>query len=94
MVEFGAGGNIIQPTQAEEAGGATEAEPAADGTPAANGTDAGVGAGTSTFGAPAAGASLASPRRKRKAKGWFCPVCRQRKSSSLNLKLKSYRFRY
>ena len=22
-----------------------------------------------------------NPRRKRRAKGWFCPVCRQRKSS-------------
>jgi hypothetical protein len=91
MVEFGAGGNIVQPTQTDDAA-ATETEPAADGTPATNGNSAGASAGTTTPGAPATGTSPISPvnpRRKRKAKGWFCPVCRQRKPSVLNLKPKT-----
>jgi hypothetical protein len=77
MVEFGAGGNITQPTQAEEP--TDGAETAADGITAANGA---ATASTSV----ASPLSPTNPRRKRKAKGWFCPVCRQRKSSStLNL---------
>lgn len=64
MVEFGAGGNITQPADEIAAG---------DG-----GADGGEG------GAPGTGATEptttpAATRRKRKAKGWFCPVCRQRK---------------
>lgn len=77
MVEFGAGGNIIQPTHVEEPTDAVNAtETAADGAAAANGT-----ATTSGLTASAASPITATnPRRKRKAKGWFCPVCRQRES--------------
>jgi len=38
--------------------------------------------GAAAGGAAAAGGTpaAANARRKRKAKGWFCPVCRQRKA--------------
>ncbi|PPQ89237.1 hypothetical protein CVT25_001316 [Psilocybe cyanescens] len=75
MVEFGAGGNITQATE-----------------PAPGGDDVGgAGAGVGGTGATAAAAALATPgppanqRRKRKAKGWFCPVCRQPYTSMLRL---------
>jgi hypothetical protein len=72
MVEFGAGGNITQPTQAEVPAPAPDgSETVTDGAAAANGTDAAAAAPNSPINA----------RRKRKAKGWFCPVCRQRKPS-------------
>lgn len=69
MIEFGAGGNI---TQAVEGGvtlndGGNPANPA---TP-----------GTATASPPVTPAT--NHRRKRKAKGWFCPVCRQRKCTVL-----------
>ncbi|KAF7984682.1 hypothetical protein HWV62_12962 [Athelia sp. TMB] len=92
MVEFGAGGAIVQP-EAEAAG------PGADGAGEGEGEGAGTGsvnvlvahlvgapspaAGTTANVGPAAQAQAA--RRKRKAKGWFCPVCRQRASRSLLL---------
>lgn len=62
MVEFGAGGHITQ----------TE-EPVAN----AEGGDA-PGEGADAAPTPATPAVLTPTRRKRKAKGWFCPVCRQR----------------
>jgi hypothetical protein len=74
MVEFGAGGNIVQNEEPVEAGGDA----------AANGADVDANASTAaTAGADApvpitAVPSAPTPRRKRKAKGWFCPVCRQR----------------
>lgn len=67
MVEFGAGGNI---TQAEEEAPTAGGDAAAD-APANEGDRAGPTA-AATAAAPTAG------RRKRRAKGWFCPVCRQR----------------
>jgi len=76
MVEFGAGGNITQPTQAEVTPNGSE--PTADGTPAANGTSAATTSATSPI-------TPTNPRRKRKAKGWFCPVCRQPYSSLLRI---------
>lgn len=69
MVEFGAGGNI---TQAEEA--VTTGGDAAEG---ATGDAANTGETAAPTPAPA---TTTAPRRKRKAKGWFCPVCRQRQS--------------
>jgi hypothetical protein len=74
MVEFGAGGTIVQP----------EAE-----VPASGDGDAAVTGGAEGANAEATGSSppvaIHTPvniglnnRRKRKAKGWFCPVCRQR----------------
>ena len=83
MIEFGAGGTIVHnesettpaPDSATPEGAATEgttegaATTGADGAPASP-TPAPV---------PAIPTIQANPRRKRKAKGWFCPVCRQRK---------------
>ncbi|EIN08449.1 hypothetical protein PUNSTDRAFT_52848 [Punctularia strigosozonata HHB-11173 SS5] len=73
MVEFGAGGTIVQPEEpvAEAAGTSGEG---------------GDGANGATTAAPAAPAPAPSqPRRKRKAKGWFCPVCRQPYTSLLRI---------
>ena len=68
MVEFGAGGNI---TQAEE-----EAPTAAGDAAAVDGS-ANEGGSTGPITVTTAAAPTAG-RRKRRAKGWFCPVCRQR----------------
>ena len=93
MIEFGAGGNIVhndpEPTTTsagEGSGNATAGVPEGE---SANGD--GTTAETPNGEAPAEGsAGPAQPvvttppaetrRRKRRAKGWFCPVCRQRKS--------------
>ena len=64
MVEFGAGGQITQPE---------EAVPAAEGEQAT-----GSGSTTTTPAATLPAATGQNGRRKRRAKGWFCPVCRQR----------------
>ncbi|KAF7983470.1 hypothetical protein HWV62_21764 [Athelia sp. TMB] len=97
MVEFGAGGAIVQP-EAEAAG------PGADGAGEGEaGGEGGVGGGTGSVNvlvahlvgapSPAAGttanvgaaAQAQAARRKRKAKGWFCPVCRQPYTSLLRI---------
>ncbi|KAJ3918682.1 hypothetical protein F5877DRAFT_42087 [Lentinula edodes] len=70
MVEFGAGGNITQPADEIAAG---------DG-----GADGGEGGAPGT-GATDATTTPAATRRKRKAKGWFCPVCRQPYTSLLRI---------
>ncbi|EKM57540.1 uncharacterized protein PHACADRAFT_251225 [Phanerochaete carnosa HHB-10118-sp] len=86
MIEFGAGGQIVQ-NDATPAAGA-EGENAE-----ANEENTGGSAGEQQ---PADGASpLPTPiptvvpttnaRRKRKAKGWFCPVCRQPYTSCLRI---------
>lgn len=77
MIEFGAGGNI---TQAEDPVPAPS--PATEGGADGTGPEEGA-ASPAAEEAPAAAPSAApvtpaTPRRKRKAKGWFCPVCRQR----------------
>lgn len=86
MVEFGAGGTITQATEGE-------AEPVADpiannGSPTAltaEGDASPVAASPAAATPPTPAAASAAPganaRRKRKAKGWFCPVCRQRELS-------------
>lgn len=68
MVEFGAGGNI---TQAEEEAPTAAGDATAVDASANEGGSAGPTT-VATTAAPTAG------RRKRRAKGWFCPVCRQR----------------
>ena len=75
MVEFGAGGNITQAGEVNEgANGVTPVTP--------------VTAGTATSSLPFTPVPpTANNRRKRKAKGWFCPVCRQRKCIILQNKL-------
>ncbi|KAK0474152.1 hypothetical protein IW261DRAFT_1499022 [Armillaria novae-zelandiae] len=83
MVEFGAGGTITQPeepapapapsTATEEGATTTEGATTADGTT----TPAPAPTPTPTV--------IVHPRRKRKAKGWFCPVCRQPYTSLLRI---------
>ncbi|RDB27952.1 hypothetical protein Hypma_002293 [Hypsizygus marmoreus] len=80
MVEFGAGGNITQSEEPVAAGGDTGEAGAAEGT---DGTP-----GDATTPAPAPtppAAPTPNTRRKRKAKGWFCPVCRQPYTSLLRI---------
>lgn len=79
MIEFGAGGTLTH--AAEE----TAATPAAVPTPAANttpGANVDLEAGNAV---PPPPPPVAAPRRKRKAKGWFCPVCRQPYTSMLRI---------
>lgn len=85
MIEFGAGGQITQAAEPEPTTTTAEGEAAAPGeTPAvATPGEADVGAeGANATPATTAAATpptpTVAPRRKRKAKGWFCPVCRQR----------------
>ncbi|KAG1736083.1 uncharacterized protein EDB91DRAFT_1142664 [Suillus paluster] len=69
MVEFGAGGNIVH---------------SEDTTATTTGSDRGEGAATEGSAPP----PITIPqniRRKRKAKGWFCPVCRQPYTSLLRI---------
>ncbi|KAF8882506.1 hypothetical protein CPB84DRAFT_1713539 [Gymnopilus junonius] len=72
MVEFGAGGNITQAV-----------EPATGDEGTANGGATGGQTGGNAAAVPAT--PIANQRRKRKAKGWFCPVCRQPYTSMLRL---------
>ncbi|KAI0942089.1 hypothetical protein AcV7_002615 [Taiwanofungus camphoratus] len=77
MIEFGAGGTIHQESE-------TNATP---GTEGANGENANAGPGAGD-GAPLGSETNApqpAPRRKRKAKGWSCPVCRQPYTSLLRI---------
>lgn len=80
MVEFGAGGKVArreETTTTETTGDVVPGSATATGssvpTPAPSG-------GTTTGG---------RERRKRKAKGWYCPVCRQPYTSLLRLALPS-----
>jgi hypothetical protein len=84
MVEFGAGGNITQSDGAIVAPssplmtGPIDVPTAHDGlSPATGVTGIGITAGGG------AAATTTNARRKRKAKGWFCPVCRQRECLSV-----------
>ncbi|TEB23341.1 hypothetical protein FA13DRAFT_1914505 [Coprinellus micaceus] len=79
MVEFGAGGNITQPEP-------TSASPAPAGA-LANGEEGGANEGVAAVPTPGGVITLTvnGARRKRKAKGWFCPVCRQPYSSLLRI---------
>ena len=74
MVEFGAGGQL---THEMEAGAATTAGTEGGTTTTPEG--GAVGDAPTTTGAT----TIQGARRKRKAKGWFCPVCRQRRSPCL-----------
>ncbi|PSR78010.1 hypothetical protein PHLCEN_2v7605 [Hermanssonia centrifuga] len=96
MIEFGAGGTIVQASESTAAGTnppgegeATEspeenAAGAAD-TTATDGGPATAGTGTSAISPIAPVMPPATTRRKRKAKGWFCPVCRQPYTSCLRI---------
>ncbi|KAI5119887.1 hypothetical protein M0805_008558 [Coniferiporia weirii] len=90
MVEFGAGGNVVQAEG--DTGAAGGPSGSATGSGGAAG-DANASAGAGTEGGANAEASAPAPapsppaqtRRKRKAKGWFCPVCRQPYTSLLRI---------
>jgi len=74
MVEFGAGGNIVHADASETTPNGEVVEP-----PAAAGAS----------GDPVVNAATPAPpnqrNRKRKAKGWFCPMCRQPYTSLLRI---------
>ena len=82
MVEFGAGGKVARRDGEgdDTADGTTGASAGTDGTAAAapTGPAPAVAGGTTTGG---------RERRKKKAKGWYCPVCRQPYTSLLRLAL-------
>ncbi|TFK34491.1 hypothetical protein BDQ12DRAFT_689691 [Crucibulum laeve] len=79
MVEFGAGGNITQAPEPSTGSGAGDAEGGEGGE-----VGAAVAAGGPAVPAPTI-TTTTNPRRKRKAKGWFCPVCRQPYTSLLRI---------
>jgi hypothetical protein len=80
MVEFGAGGKVAR----REETTATEAEA---GTNTVPGSTAATGSAIPAP-APSGGTTTGGrERRKRKAKGWYCPVCRQPYTSLLRLAL-------
>jgi hypothetical protein len=85
MVEYGAGGQLVHMDTVEPAPVAGAVTAAGEGAEAgaADATAEGEAAGQGTSNAvvapaPAAPAAPTPSRRKRKAKGWHCPVCRQR----------------
>ncbi|EGN92855.1 hypothetical protein SERLA73DRAFT_190414 [Serpula lacrymans var. lacrymans S7.3] len=73
MVEFGAGGNIVH---------AEDTAAAASGGTDGNTADATAGGDSAP---PSILPTTNQNRRKRKAKGWFCPVCRQPYTSLLRI---------
>ncbi|KAL7423286.1 hypothetical protein Q5752_002587 [Cryptotrichosporon argae] len=77
MVEFGAGGKVARRDDAEPV--------AAEGLSGATGAAGETAAAGAEAAAPAPAAT--TTRRKKKAKGWYCPVCRQPYTSLLRLAL-------
>ncbi|KAI8976683.1 hypothetical protein BD414DRAFT_496235 [Trametes punicea] len=85
MIEFGAGGTIVQ-NDSETAPAATEAAAVEAGTEGnAEGATGAPNAEATPVQPPPIPTVQANPRRKRKAKGWFCPVCRQPYTSLLRI---------
>lgn len=97
MVEFGAGGQITHtPEPAVPAPAVVASANATEGNASA-GTDGAAPTSPTTPGQSTSGTTAAAPnisaavptatttRRKRKAKGWFCPVCRQPYTSLLRI---------
>jgi hypothetical protein len=90
MVEFGAGGKVMRREEGGgELGGAetTEAGAAAGAAEGATptGADATAANPTGEVRVDAAQQARQEARRRRKAKGWFCPVCRQRASFTFSV---------
>ncbi|EIM89208.1 uncharacterized protein STEHIDRAFT_145901 [Stereum hirsutum FP-91666 SS1] len=81
MVEFGAGGNIVHSEEPTAGGDGAVGEGAGEGAAGASGGADGTAAPT----APSAVPERPATRRKRRAKGWFCPVCRQPYTSLLRI---------
>lgn len=89
MVEFGAGGQLVHGDDAAATAGDTNANAGGTGAPTeaageGSGANEGEPAPTTAPVTPPA-PRPANPRRKRKAKGWFCPVCRQPYTSLLRI---------
>ena len=83
MIEFGAGGQLVHSD--DTAGDATaNTEDATPGETPGEGSGAANGAETVQPQPPVTPRPTNS-RRKRKAKGWFCPVCRQPYTSLLRI---------
>jgi hypothetical protein len=98
MVEYGAGGQLVHTNDAtEDPANTTGGEPSGDGaehaeTPNVETAASGEPATTPSGGVAQAGENSSRGRehrphrrRKRKAKGWFCPVCRQPYTSLLRI---------
>ncbi|EMD35524.1 hypothetical protein CERSUDRAFT_85481 [Gelatoporia subvermispora B] len=83
MIEFGAGGTIVHTDSDQNAGNAAEAGAAGEGAAG----EGAAGEATGEAQTPAQPTPTIPPptRRKRKAKGWFCPVCRQPYTSLLRI---------
>lgn len=79
MVEFGAGGTIVHNDDATNNNSPTTNNSDGGGSPATSAV------ATNSVPASAPSAVPQNPRRKRKAKGWFCPVCRQPYTSLLRI---------
>ena len=80
MIEFGAGGTVVHAEEPAAPTPAATVPATSDGAPAPTAAgDVDLEAGNAAPAAPNLPAPpVQAPRRKRKAKGWFCPVCRQR----------------
>ncbi|KAH9933058.1 uncharacterized protein B0H18DRAFT_985359 [Fomitopsis serialis] len=78
MIEFGAGGTIVHQESETTATAGTEGAAGENAAPAPPTADGAVPGSE-------ANAPQPTPRRKRKAKGWFCPVCRQPYTSMLRI---------
>ena len=88
MVEFGAGGQIVhndEPTEASTTAPVTS--PTTEGASGVVSPPVSAAPGTSPETQPLAPAVAPVPARprKRRAKGWFCPVCRQPYTSLLRI---------
>ncbi|KAI0696828.1 hypothetical protein BC835DRAFT_1340851 [Cytidiella melzeri] len=88
MIEFGAGGQIVHASEADATTTGAEGEAPAPGDSTVESPVEG-GAGGPSAAAAAPSIPTVQPttntRRKRKAKGWFCPVCRQPYTSCLRI---------
>lgn len=80
MVTFGAGEGVTQSEGDGTTGAGANGAGAVTGIGGTGGAGGGGGTGAGAGGEPLTPfqAAAAAGRRKRKAKGWFCPVCRQR----------------
>lgn len=85
MVEFGAGGQLVHAEDTAEVPSANAAT-IGETTGEASGDNPGENVGTTAGATTTTTTAIPTrPRRKRKAKGWFCPVCRQPYTSLLRI---------
>jgi len=87
MVEYGAGERLVHSTAEEPEATAARSADAVEGEAPAegSGTNGDVGEGTVATTAPVAAPILRPSRRKKRAKGWYCPICRQPYTSMLRI---------